>query len=274
MYQETEKAKRKELFLEKRSRYNELIVIDSQDNKLEEASLFIFLNKTCFNGLYRVNAKGLFNVPFNNAINPLICDEENIRACSKLLQNVLITVGDYTHCDSFIDKNTFVYIDPPYRPLTKTSAFTSYSADRFNDEQQIELGEFIKRQDRKGAKILASNPSIAKWEKEFGKHPTQKPLAVLARIILASTKENYWILDPFTGSSTTGIAASLLGRRFLGIDSNLEYLELSKKRREDIEDEEKAKIFRERIQKQRDVPLSAIFELSEKEEYYGIDLPF
>lgn len=119
-----------------------------------------------------------------------------------------------------------------------------------------------------------SLPSIAKWEKEFGKHPTQKPLAVLARIILASTKENAWILDPFTGSSTTGIAASLLGRRFLGIDSNLEYLELSKKRREDIDDEEKAKLFRERIQKQKDVPLSAIFELSEKEEYYGIDLPF
>ncbi len=157
LYQETEKEKRKELFLEKRSRYNELIVIDSPENKLEEASLFIFLNKTCFNGLYRVNAKGLFNVPFNNAMNPLICDEENIRACSKLLQNVLITAGDYSYCDSFIDRNTFVYIDPPYRPLTKTSAFTSYSADRFNDEQQIELGEFIKKQDRKGAKILTSN---------------------------------------------------------------------------------------------------------------------
>lgn len=119
-----------------------------------------------------------------------------------------------------------------------------------------------------------SLPAIATWEKEFGKHPTQKPLALLARIILASTKENAWILDPFTGSSTTGIAATLLGRRFLGIDSNIEYLELSKKRREDIEDEKKAKILRERMQKQKDVPLSAILELCEKEEYYGIDLPF
>lgn len=119
-----------------------------------------------------------------------------------------------------------------------------------------------------------SLPAIAKWEKEFGKHPTQKPLAVLARIILASTKENAWVLDPFTGSSTTGIAATLLGRRFLGIDSNIEYLELSKKRREDIEDDKKSKLLRERIQKQKDVPLSAILELNEKEEYYGVDLPF
>lgn len=77
-------------------------------------------------------------------------------------------------------------------------------------------------------------PAIAPWEKKFGKHPTQKPLAVLARIILASTQHNAWILDPFTGSSTTGIAANLLNRRFLGIDIESDFLEISKKRKEDI----------------------------------------
>ena len=82
-------------------------------------------------------------------------------------------------------------------------------------------------------------PAIAKWEKTCGKHPTQKPLAVLARIILASTKKNAWILDPFAGSSTTGIAANVLGRGFLGIDSELEYLELSKARKQEIENKDR-----------------------------------
>lgn len=81
-------------------------------------------------------------------------------------------------------------------------------------------------------------PAIARWEKSCGKHPTQKPLALLTRIILASTKSNAWILDPFSGSSTTGIAASLVGRRFLGIEVEKEYLELSRKRRDEINDDD------------------------------------
>ena len=81
-------------------------------------------------------------------------------------------------------------------------------------------------------------PAIAKWEKSCGKHPTQKPLSLLCRIIMASTKPGAWILDPFTGSSTTGIAANLLGRKFLGLDQELGFLELSKKRRIEIEDVE------------------------------------
>jgi site-specific DNA-methyltransferase (adenine-specific) len=78
-------------------------------------------------------------------------------------------------------------------------------------------------------------PAIQKWEKNQGKHPTQKPLSVLTRIILASTKPNTWILDPFTGGSTTGIAANLLNRRFVGIDLEEEYLQLSKNRKVEIE---------------------------------------
>ena len=116
-------------------------------------------------------------------------------------------------------------------------------------------------------------PAIGKWEKKFGKHPTQKPLPLLARIILASTKENDWILDPFAGSSTTGIAASLLGRRFLGIDQENQFLELSKKRREEIGSINIRYEYREKILKYSDKKLSDIFELKESEVYYGKDLP-
>ena len=104
-----------------------------------------------------MNAKGLFNVPFNSAKNPLLCDAENLRACSALLQNVEMRTGDYTACRDFIDKDTFVYIDPPYRPLNATSAFTSYSESGFSDKEQIALKQFIEECAQKGAKILASN---------------------------------------------------------------------------------------------------------------------
>ena len=147
----------KEFFYEKRHRYNELKVNGNEQENLEKAVLFIFLNKTCFNGLYRVNSKGLFNVPFNNAKNPLLCDEENLHACSEVLQNVEMKIGDYKECRKFIDAKTFVYIDPPYRPLTQTAAFTSYSENGFTDKEQIELGNFITEISNKGALVLASN---------------------------------------------------------------------------------------------------------------------
>lgn len=157
---------RKIFFYEKRNRYNELKVNGDDVENLEKASLFIFLNKTCFNGLYRVNSKGLFNVPFNNARNPLICDEENLRACNQLLQNVTLKIGDYKDCENFIDEQTFVYIDPPYRPLTQTSAFTSYSENQFSDKEQIELAKFIEKISEKGALILASNSDPKNINKE------------------------------------------------------------------------------------------------------------
>lgn len=147
----------KAYFYKKRQHYNDLKVNGNDAENLEKAALFIFLNKTCFNGLYRVNSKGLFNVPFNNAKNPLLCDEENLRACSELLQNVIMKVGDYKECKDFIDSNTFVYIDPPYRPLTQTAAFTSYSENGFTDKEQIELGNFIIEISNKGAMVVASN---------------------------------------------------------------------------------------------------------------------
>ena len=147
----------KTFFYEKRSRYNQIKLNGSESESLEKAALFIFLNKTCFNGLYRVNSKGLFNVPFNNARNPLLCDAENLRECARLLQNVEMTAGDYSQCEPFIDDKTFVYIDPPYRPLTQTAAFTSYSEGGFSDKEQIALGDFITRISGRDAKVLASN---------------------------------------------------------------------------------------------------------------------
>lgn len=150
-------ADRKVMYLAKRERFNDLKVNGDAQVNLEKAALFIFLNKTCFNGLYRVNSRGLFNVPMGAYKNPPICDAENLRLISKLLQNVQIKCGDYSECAEFIDENTFVYIDPPYRPLTATASFTSYSENEFGDKQQIELGKFIDDITAAGAKVVASN---------------------------------------------------------------------------------------------------------------------
>ena len=156
-YQNTPENERQDFYLEKRATYNHFIIEHNPLNNLEKAALFIFLNKTCFNGLYRVNRKGLFNVPFNKAANPLICDKENLKECHLLLQNVQMHVGDYTYCRDFIDSNTFVYLDPPYTPLTESSSFTSYNENNFTDQQQLELGKFISEIANKGARIVASN---------------------------------------------------------------------------------------------------------------------
>lgn len=148
---------RKSMYTSKRDRFNDIKVNGDDKINLEKAALFIFLNKTCFNGLYRVNRKGLFNVPIGSYKKPPICDAENLRYISKLLQNVQIKCGDYSECEDFIDENTFVYIDPPYRPLTATASFTSYSENEFGDKEQIELGKFVDKISAKGAKVVASN---------------------------------------------------------------------------------------------------------------------
>jgi site-specific DNA-methyltransferase (adenine-specific) len=117
-------------------------------------------------------------------------------------------------------------------------------------------------------------PAIAPWEKSCGKHPTQKPLSVLTRIILASTKPNDWILDPFTGSSTTGIAANLANRRFLGIDMEEAFLEISKKRKLEIEHPRTAATFRQKIRGFNTKNELELFLLEEPAMPYGKDLAF
>ena len=146
---------RKSIYYEKRDRFN--ILKAKSDQPLELAALFIFLNRTCFNGLYRVNSKGGFNVPQGSYTNPCICDEYNLRAVSQKLQSVTIVCGDYKLAADFIDNKTFAYFDPPYRPLTATANFTSYAQDGFCDATQAELASFINRMSDKGAYIAASN---------------------------------------------------------------------------------------------------------------------
>ncbi|MEE1025680.1 MAG: Dam family site-specific DNA-(adenine-N6)-methyltransferase [Acutalibacteraceae bacterium] len=148
---------RKLYYMEKREHFNYLKVNENESNNIEKAALMIFLNKTCFNGLYRVNKKGLFNVPMGAYKNPMICDENNLRAVSEKLQRVTIVCGDYRESADFIDENTFVYFDPPYRPITDTASFTAYTENLFNDEEQIELARFVDNMYRKGAKIIISN---------------------------------------------------------------------------------------------------------------------
>lgn len=148
---------RKFIYNNNRKLYNSLKNKSCENNELEIASLFIFLNKTCFNGLYRVNKNGDFNVPMGSYKNPLICDEFNLKKSSSLLKNVKIICGDYSRCIDYINDETFVYIDPPYRPLTQTSSFTSYSAKVFDDKEQIRLADFINIISLKGAIVVASN---------------------------------------------------------------------------------------------------------------------
>ena len=148
---------RKKYYLSKRERFNYLKVNGDENINIEKASLMIFLNKTCFNGLFRVNKKGMFNVPMGSYKKPLICDEANLRAVSEKLQNVNIVCGDYRKSADFIGEDTFVYIDPPYRPITESASFTAYTENSFNDEEQIELAEFADNIRQKGAKIVLSN---------------------------------------------------------------------------------------------------------------------
>ncbi len=103
----------------------------------------IFLNKTCFNGLFRQNSKGEFNVPFGKYKNPTICDEENIREVNKALKDTKIVCGDFSMSKQFVNKETFVYLDPPYRPLNLTSNFTGYAKDGFDDLDQKRLGQIL-----------------------------------------------------------------------------------------------------------------------------------
>jgi len=146
---------RKSIYYEKRAQFNSLKM--NNDKTPELAALFIFLNRTCFNGLYRVNAKGGFNVPQGSYKNPCIFDKNNIRIVSQKLQDVTIEYGDYKLAADFIDDKTFAYFDPPYRPLSATANFTAYAQDGFSDTAQAELATFIDSMSKKGAHIVASN---------------------------------------------------------------------------------------------------------------------
>tara|TARA_B100001123_G_scaffold377124_1_gene444371 strand:- start:179 stop:727 length:549 start_codon:yes stop_codon:yes gene_type:complete len=129
----------------------------------------IFLNRTCFNGLYRVNSSGKFNVPHGRYDNPDIVDEENLQAVSKTLKDVEISVGSYEENLDMVDDKTFVYFDPPYRPLPNTPSFTDYHKAAFGDSEQAELAEMYTQLHERGAKLMLSNsdPKNTDEEDEF-----------------------------------------------------------------------------------------------------------
>lgn len=149
---------RKKYYYKKRDEYNSISITSDFQQNINKAALFVFLNRTCYNGLYRVNSKNEFNVPAGAYKNPRICDQDNLRAVSQLLQGVTICCGYYTLSELFIDDKTFVYFDPPYRPLTKTASFTAYTEKAFDEEAQIALAHYIDRlTEVKKAYVLASN---------------------------------------------------------------------------------------------------------------------
>jgi len=155
-YMKLRKDERKKMYYDVIEAYNSRTLENNQPD-VERAAQFVFLNRTCFNGLYRVNRAGLFNVPAEDYRSQTICDERNLYNVSSLLQRVHIFTGDYRESIKYVDKNSFVYFDPPYRPLNITSNFTSYSKFDFSDEDQIQLAHFYEEMSNAGALVMLSN---------------------------------------------------------------------------------------------------------------------
>lgn len=155
------RSKQKDFYYQQRDDFNNNLASinyhDFQEHWIERTAIIIFLNRTCFNGLFRVNSKGEFNVPFGDYKNPKICDAENLCAVSELLQRTQIECGDFTISKEFVDENTFVYFDPPYRPISKTASFTSYSRFYFGEMEQKRLAEYFSYLSQRGAKLMLSN---------------------------------------------------------------------------------------------------------------------
>ena len=181
----------------KKHRYQKeyFLQVRSQDPKklseIEVASRFIFLNRTCFNGLYRVNNNGQFNVPFGKYNNPIICDEQNLRRVSKSLQHVQIKHSDYKEVLKKAKKGDFVYFDPPYYPVNKTSSFTSYTAESFLDKEQTELRDTFLELNNRGCFVMLSNsdtPFINKIYKEINKHGIKINKVLAGRMINSKAK--------------------------------------------------------------------------------------
>ena len=152
---ENNSENKKDYYLNKRENFN-----SRKFSNTEQAALFIFLNRTCFNGLYRVNRNNKFNVPIGSYKKPTICDVENILAVSESLKKVEILTGDYQQTLELAERPSLFYFDPPYKPLSKTSSFNSYSKDDFNDDEQIRLRDFCKKLDSLNHHWILSNSDL------------------------------------------------------------------------------------------------------------------
>ena len=142
-----------------------------------KASRFIYLNRTCFNGMYRVNSQGQFNVPFGNYKNPRIVDAENLINCSKLLKNTEICCADFSEILYKVKKGDFVYFDPPYVPLNETSCFTSYTKDGFDLDMQFKLRDVCDELDSKGVMFLLSNSDTKLVNELYSNYEIKKVFA-------------------------------------------------------------------------------------------------
>lgn len=149
---ESKPTEKKHFYYHQRHLYNQRI-----SSNIKQASLFIFLNRTCYNGLYRVNRKNQFNVPIGNYKKPGICDEQNIYHVSQLLQNACILSGDFQETIHHANTNALFYFDPPYKPITSTSSFTAYAQNSFTDTEQLRLRNFCDILHNQGHQWLVSN---------------------------------------------------------------------------------------------------------------------
>jgi DNA adenine methylase len=160
-YLKLSNVQREKYFYDQRTNYNlQRFNVDYDkyaDTWIARAAQLIFLNRTCFNGLYRVNSKGDFNTPAGKYDNPTICDEYNLLAVAKVLENATIKRADFRQVKRDLKKNSFVYFDPPYRPISKTASFKAYSKNDFGDKEQRELAELFTAIDKSGEWIMLSN---------------------------------------------------------------------------------------------------------------------
>lgn len=145
-------TERLEHYLSMRARFNAKVPED-----VETAALLIFLNRTCFNGLYRENARGDFNVPYGKVKNPMLCDVKTLRADAGALKQVTLQCGDFPSVLDSLRRTTFFYLDPPYKPISQTSSFNTYTKIPFNDDEQRRLATFCRALDAKGHYFLLSN---------------------------------------------------------------------------------------------------------------------
>ncbi len=195
---DTDAEKKKLYYYEKRESYNA-----RNTSILEQSAMFIFLNRTCFNGLYRVNRNNGFNVPMGSYRKPTICDKENIQAVSEALQKVEILCGDFEETLKHANNNSIFYFDPPYKPLSDTSSFNSYAKDEFNDAEQIRLRDFCVTLNSIGHKWILSNSDVKGKDENDNffddLYSDFKIQRVDARRSINANPENFYLGVPLSG---------------------------------------------------------------------------
>jgi len=155
----------------------------------ERAARTIFLNRTCYNGLYRVNKKGQFNVPYGRHKNPTVCDEQNLRVVSQALQGVELLIADFEDCVSRARQGDFIYLDPPYHPLSSTAYFTNYTKENFDEKEQERLARVFRNLDARGCFIMLSNSDTELVRQEYQEYKSIKVEANRAISCKVSTRK-------------------------------------------------------------------------------------